>query len=380
MWRNFAIVLVTLALAPERLPASDAADDSSLIVFLSAQGSQRFNADMPRGPVQGEGVADTLYTYSRGELRILSEVEVSTDDAELDRLQVGWELVPDTLVWLGKFHEPASPWSFGHDHGHYLQTAISIPSIETWDDNGGVLPENVTGVLFDSRRPTGTKGGIEVSFALGTAPNPVPQPDASYWVPTISTGTHRAGLSARFALLPDYASTNSFGLVAARHTLDTRGLDVVGAVIDEYFTITHQVQPLFDARAVNQVLYGAYADGDWGNYSLHATAYYVDLSLEEARRPRTESFIAGYVQLERRFADRYTLYGRHENASRAQESTYLYAIDGPFVVRRNLAGSRWDFARHQAITLEIERTTTLTNRFSGIGLQWSAVVDTRGTF
>ena len=358
--RSLAIVLVTAALAPTRLLANDARDDSSLLAFLSARGSERFNADRPRGrPEQGEALADVLYTYSRGALHILAEGDASTDDAQLDRLQIGWEAVPETLVWLGKFHEPASSWNFGHDHGHYLQTAISTPSIERWTDDAGVLPENITGLLFDSRHRTGAEAAVQVSLAAGIVPNPTPRTDNSYWVRTVSAGEHRVGWSARLAMLPDYASTNSFGLLAARHRLDASGLETIGR---------------FDARTVNQSVYGVYADGDWGQWSLHATAYYVELSLQATSKPRTESFIAGYAQLERRFADRYTVYARHENAARAPESTYLRAVHSNFAVRRNLAGARWDFTRHQAITLEIERTTALTNRFTRIGLQWSAVV------
>jgi hypothetical protein len=363
-WRlvqwNLAIVLVTAALVPARLLANDGADDSSLLAFLSARGSERFNADRPGGrPEHGEALADALYTYSRGTLRVLAEGDASTDDAQLDRLQLGWEPVPDTLVWLGKFHEPASSWNFGHDHGHYLQTAISTPSIERWTDDAGVLPEYITGLLFDSRHRMGAEAAVQVSLAVGTAPNPVPRTGDSYWVRTITAGEHRVGWSARLAMLPDYAGTSSFGLLAARYRLDATGLDTVGR---------------FDARTINQGVYGFYADGDWSQWSLHATAYYVDLSLQATSKPRTESFIAGYAQLERRFADRYTVYVRHENAARAPESTYLRAVQSHFAVRRNLAGARWDFTRHQALTLEIQRTTALTNRFTRIGLQWSAVI------
>jgi hypothetical protein len=358
--RIIAIGLVTAAFMPVRLLASDDGRDSSLLAFLSARGSERFEADRAGGrPQHGEALADMLYTYSRRSLRILAEADASTDDAQLDRLQIGWEPAPDTLLWLGKFHEPASSWNFGHDHGHYLQTAISTPSIERWTDDAGVLPENITGVLFDSRRRTGVEEAVQLSVAVGIAPNPVPKTDDSYWVRTISAGEHRLGWSTRLALLPDYARTSSFGLLAARHRLDARALDTVGR---------------FDAGTVDQAIYGAYADVDWGQWTLHTTAYYVSLSIEETLKRRTESFIADYVQIERRFADRYTMYARHENSARAPESTYLHALQSRFAVRRNLAGARWDFARHQALTLEIERTTALTNRFTRIGLQWSAVV------
>jgi hypothetical protein len=359
--RILVMVLLAAALAPVRLRAGgETGYDSSLLAFLSARGSERFDADRPSGrPAHGAAVSDVLYTFSRGKLRLLAEGAVATDDAGIDRLQVGWEPVPDTMVWLGKFHEPASSWNFGHDHGHYLQTAISTPAIEKWADDAGVLPENITGALVDSRRPIGS-AAVQVSLAVGVVPNPVQKDDRSYWVRPISIGSHHVGWSARLALLPDYVGSNSIGLVAAKHKLDAD--DFVAAGL------------LNGARDVDETVYGAYANGDWERWSLLAAAYHVDLSLTGTAAARNESFVAGYAQLERRFADRYTAFFRHEDSSRTQDSSYLQIVQNHFAVRNSLVGLRWDFVRHQAITVEASRTTTLSDRFTRISLQWSAVV------
>ncbi len=357
--RILAVLLLTASLAPTRLLANDdGGNDSSLLGFLSAQGSERFDADRPtRRPARGEAIADLLYTHSHKKLRLLGEFEVANDDAELDRLQVGWELVPDTLVWLGRLHEPASSWNFGNDHGHYLLTAISTPAIERWADDAGALPQNITGVLVDSRRPMGTSA-VEVSLAVGIAPNPIQKDHRSYWLAPINRGSHRPGWSARFALFPDNLR-NSVGLLGARHRLDADDFAAAG---------------LFDARVVDETVLGAYADTDWDRWTLHAAVYYVDLSLQATPKPRNESFAAGYAQLERRFAGRYTAFVRREVSARAQESSYLQTVQKRFAVVNSLAGLRWDFTRHQAITAEVSRTTTFSNRFTRISLQWSAVV------
>jgi hypothetical protein len=360
--RILVVALLAAALVPMRLRAGDeSGHESSLLAFLSARGSERFDADRPSDrPAHGTAIADVLYTYSRGKLRLLAEGAAATDDAEIDRLQVGWELVPDTLVWLGKFHQPASSWNFGHDHGHYLQTAISTPAIEKWADDAGVLPENITGALFDSRRPVGS-AAVQVSLAVGIAPNPIRKDDRSYWVRPISAGSHQAGWSARLALLPDYVgSSSSIGLLAAEHELNADVLVADGS--------------LNGARHIDETVYGAYADGDWDPWSLHAALYHVDLSLRGTAAMRNEEFVAGYAQLERRFADRYTAFFRQEDSAKAQESSYLHAVQNQFAVRSSLAGVRWDFARHQAITWEASRTAMLSNRFTKISLQWSAVI------
>ena len=355
-----AAVLLAAALAPTKLPAQDGGDETPLLGFLSARGTEHFDADRPRArPASGEAVVDLLYTRSRGKLRMLAEGEFATDDAELDRLQFGWELVPDTLLWLGKLHEPASSWNFGHDHGHYLQTAISTPAIERWADDAGALPENITGALLDSRRPMGTTAGVQVSLAIGVAPNPSLRDDRSYWLPPLSHNSHRVGWSVRLALLPDYTGSNGVGLLGARHKLDADRFASAG---------------LLPTRDIDETVYGAYTDVDWGLWTLHSALYYVNVSLLEPANARDENFISGYAQLERRFADRYTVFARHEGSSRAQESGYLHAVQDHFAVRVSLLGARWDFARHQALTLETSRSTTLSNRFTKISLQWSAVV------
>jgi hypothetical protein len=355
-----AVVLLAAALLPMRLRASEGGDDSSLLGFLSARGSERFDADRPSGqPAHGAAIADVLYTHSRGKLRLLAEASVATDDAEIDRLQVGWEPVPETSVWLGKFHQPASAWNFGRDHGHYLQTAISTPAIEKWADDAGALPENLTGALFDSRRPMGSSG-VQISLAVGIAPNPLQKDDRSYWLRPISRGSHPLGWGARLALLPDYVGSNSVGLLAAKQKLDVEDFAAAGF--------------LNGARSVDETVYGAYADGDWDQCSLNVAVYNVDVSLRETALTRNESFVAGYAQLERRFADRYTAFVRYEDSARTQASSYLHAVQNRFAVRRSLIGVRWDFARHQALTVETSRSTTLSNRFTRISLQWSAVV------
>lgn len=338
---------------------ADAADPG-LLAFLSLRGSARFDSDRPVAhPAHGAAGADLLYAHAHGGLRLLAEGYVTDDEAGIDRLQLGWELRPETIVWLGKLHAPSSAWNFGQDHGHYLQTAITTPSIEKWAEYAGVLPQAISGLLLDTRRPIGDSAAVQLTVALGIAPNPVGNPDESYWVRPLSAGVHRLAWSARVALLPDFAGTGSLGLLAGRYRLDARDLG----------------SNSFRFSLVDQSVYGIYAEGDWASWSLRSTLYYVDLSLrQQASYPRSEGFSAAYIQLERRLDDRVTLFARHENSSRASESAYLRAVQGGFALRRSLIGARWDFLQHQAMTLELARSGTVNNSGNIVGLQWSAVV------
>ncbi|MDB6091392.1 MAG: hypothetical protein JWN85_4176 [Gammaproteobacteria bacterium] len=363
-WLRLLLVLLA-TVAPMRLPAADTANDSSLLVFPSAQGTRAVSSDRPADlDTHGEAFADVLYTLTDGRLRFLVEAEVSTENAELDRFQLGWEPVPESYIWLGKFHEPSSYWNFERDHGHYLQTAISTPAIETpaGDRAGhdtGVLPENVTGLLLDSSHSVGGSATVQVSFSLGVAANPILSNDRSYWIQPISGGRHRIGWNARLALLQDYPRSSSFGLLASEHILDTGQLANAGSL---------------DARSVDEMIYGAFGDGDWGPWSVHATLYHIDFNLRDSTSPRTQSVVAGYAQLERRFGGRYTAYGRLERSADAENADYIRALRPRFEIRRSLLGMRWDYTRHQAVTIEMARAATSNNQFTNISLQWSALI------
>ena len=133
----------------------------------------------------------------------------------------------------------------------------------------------------------GTSAAVQFSLGLGLPPNPMRNSDDSYWVRPMSGGHHRIGWTARLALLPEYSGSNSIGLLASENDLDATDLEK---------------RSLLDARRVDETVYGVYGDGDWGQWGLHATIYRIDFSLRESANPRTETIVAGYAQLERRFA------------------------------------------------------------------------------
>jgi hypothetical protein len=364
-WRRLMAILAATALAPTPAAALGTGTDGdpSLLVFPSVLGTQRFDADHSGGSA-GQAIADVLYTAARGRLRFLTEIDISTENAELDRLQLGWEPLPDSYIWLGKFHEPSSSWNFERDHGHYLQTAISVPAIESpahdkWGEDSGVLPENVIGILCDTSHRIGGSAALELSVGLGVTSNPIESGNNGYWLRPISRGHQPVGWNVRLAMLPDASSTNSFGLLASEHKLDTTDLANEG---------------LLDARAVRETIFGAYADGEWGPWGLHATLYHIDFSLLDTPHERTQTLVAGYIQLERRFAGDYTVFSRIETSAGARDTDYIKVLQRHFDVRRDMVGVRWDFLRHQAVTLEVARAATLSERYSTVSVQWSAVI------
>jgi hypothetical protein len=306
--------------------------------------------------------ADFVFGLTQHKFRVFGEFYVTSDEHDLERLQFGYEFVPETVLWLGRFHQPASAWNTEHHHGRYLQTAITRPYIERWEDEQGLLPQHITGALFESRRPVGKEGAIQIATGAGAGPSLTDNELDPIDLINHNPGEHRLSLTARVAYLPEYTGESSFGVLYGHHDIETNS------------------QPVIDALNSHNVLLsvtGAYVDWNSDPWRVIGAAYYVDVALDSTARD--ESFISGYVQAERQFPHGLTVFGRWENSSRMQESSYVALFDDhdgdiDIALRRNAAGLRWDYARRQALTIELSHVVSLKQQSDEIRLQWSAVV------
>lgn len=88
---------------------------------------------------------DAIFGLTRDRFRVFDEYFITPEEHDLERLQLGYEIVPDTVIWLGRYHQPASAWNTEHHHGGCLQTAITRPAIDNWEDEEGLIPQHITG-------------------------------------------------------------------------------------------------------------------------------------------------------------------------------------------------------------------------------------------
>jgi hypothetical protein len=306
--------------------------------------------------------ADVVFGLTQHQFRVFGELYITPDEQDLERLQFGFEFVPETVLWLGRFHQPGSAWNMEHHHGRYLQTAITRPFIERWEDEQGIIPQHITGALFESRRPIGEDGAVQISAGAGAGPSV--QRDTLEPIDLIDSnpGKHRLSLTGRVAYLPEYVGTSSFGLLYGHDQITTSSLFVLSAL---------------DSRHAVLSIYGAY--GDWNSepWRIIGANYYVDVALDQTTR--NESFISGYLQVERQLPNKLTVFGRVEDSARMQESNYVALFndhdgDVDIALRRKALGLRWDYVRRQALTIEVSHVVSLTQRTDEVRLQWSAVV------
>ncbi len=306
--------------------------------------------------------ADVVYSYSGERLRVLGEYLLSTDESELERLQVGWSLSDSAMLWIGRFHSPASFWISEFHHGQYLQTSITRPSLEQWEDENGAAPAHVTGINLELEHALANETSLGVSVGVGLAPKFVDTELEPFDI-LDPRSDHGLSLSLRASYRPDMFAPVQVGLVSSWNEIDVVAGNNPGLV---------------DLDRINQLTVGMYADVRWRDLRLIASAVYHDNELRYVDRRVNDRYLLTYVQPEYSVGDNLTLFGRVDIGSNEDDSLYLDFLPA-FLSHRNMLGVRWDFGRHQSLTLELADTSRQGENFSHehfkeLRLQWSAVI------
>jgi hypothetical protein len=306
--------------------------------------------------------ADVVFGLTQHQFRVFGEYYITPDERDLERFQMGFEFVPETVLWIGRFHQPASAWNTEHHHGQYLQTDITRPYIERWEDEHGIIPQHITGALFESRRPMGKDGAIQISSGVGAAPALSDRELDPIDLIGANPGRHRLSVTGRLAYLPQYVGASSMGLLFGHDDLSVSSARTLASL---------------QSNAAKVSVYGAYIDWTAEPWRIVAANYYVDVELTQSGR--NESFMSGYLQVERQLPRRFTVFGRVEDSARMQESRYVALFndadgDIEIALRRQALGVRWDYTRRQALTVEISHIVSLTQNSNELRVQWSAAI------
>lgn len=344
------------------LPSAALAEDGQheLLFFLSAEASHEFDVDGDP-PERDEFLptVDVLYSYTRGRFRALGEYILSSEENELERFQIGWQLGSETVLWLGRFHLPTSYWNTEYHHGQFLQTSISRPAIELWEDEGGVVPAHSVGLLLESALDLPRNASLKLAASAGTGVeflngelepfnllDPVSDMDEL--------------MSLRVAFLPDSLGESQMGLLAEQSLFEG----------DEDATTPPVI------AHVRQRRIGAYVDWKAERWRLLGSAFYVRNRTEGPccnQSTPHDSFTAAYLQGELRLDGAWLGYARFEDLLNGEDSPYL-ALHDDFIRQRSLLGLRWDVTPRQALTLELSAAETATSDYKQVSLQWSAVL------
>jgi hypothetical protein len=353
--RILSRVLLLLALGPALAAADPLRYEFLLLPSAEAVGT--FGREAPNTQIHDEVVqADMLLSLQKGPLKLFAEYLLSDHEGEFERLQLGYQLSDDTVVWVGRFHQPGSVWNHDHHHGQYLQTSVTRPAIDEWEDIGGVLPQHFTGALLESGKTVFDDWRVRVAMGAGIAPQITRKGMEPFSPLDPDSNRHQVGYQARVSLHPSEFTESGFGILLADDNLTAVGLEgSAQAALD------HVNLKLIGA-------FGTYAAGDW---KATATIYHADTRLYYNTYRGDTRFYVGYLQGERRVLRDFTVYARWEDSYGSGGSPYLRLFE-QFARTRQVAGLRWDFVNRQALTLQTARTHTLDGRYTDIRVQWSA--------
>jgi len=328
-----------------------------LLLMPSAQAVGTFNRTAPVTEIVDEVVqVDTLFTVQRGPFKLFGEYLLSDHEGDLERFQLGWQASEDTVIWIGRYHQPTSVWNHDHHHGQYLQTSVSRPFLDEWEDLGGILPQHFTGMLIESSHQAFGNWRLRAAFGGGLAPIITPKGLEPFDLLHPDSEHHQVGFQARVSIHPEEFTETGIGLLAATDELPTIGL---------------AAPPLPGLDHVDLKLLGAfgiYAANEW---KVLATWYHASTQLCSPVTVVNGSFGVGYVEAERRLPHDLTGFLRWEGSDNAGDNAYLKLFP-MFVRQRGVIGLRWDFVRRQALTVQLSDTKTGEGHFSDIRLQWSA--------
>lgn len=327
-----------------------------LLVFGSAEAARAQGIDLDETHIDAEKIAaDILFSLQRDSFKVFGEYLLTNHESDLERFQVGWEPSERSIIWIGRFHQASSVWNHEHHHGQFLQTSITRPASEEWEDEGGIIPQHFVGALWESS----WSRGLRTAFGGGIAPVLTDEGLEAFDLLKPNLSRHKFGAQARLSWHPKELEETGVGLLYAHNEIGWRG---------------PTPSPVSTFDHVDQNVIGIYARYDESNWKLQAAAYRVtawfDGSNVDASR---QKFLVGYAQVERDLSSGMALYLRHENTDDPDNSSYLRLFP-EFVNRRTTVGARWQFARSHALTLEASESRQRSQDYKEFRLQWSAAL------
>ncbi len=349
-WRvHYLGVAFLLMFNPNYGQCSDFSWD--LMLFPHSQGIFRLDNSDQSNPTSEEFVPgiNIFGSLSFGSFHLLGEYFLDQEEQELERMQIGWN--SDTVaLWLGRVHNPTGYWNTQFHHGLYFQTSISRPGIVEYEDEGGLLPSHLSGLLLTLNQPV-DDGLLQLTLTLGIGPEYSDQLE-TWNLLKPNQATHGRGITARLNYQPKQFYPTEFGLAGGYYKIPASSPNLT---------------------TIHQWIFSLYGNWQQDRLRIIAAGYLVNNRLERPSNHQFSTFFNAYLQPEFRAADAWTLYGRVEGT--LGENGPYQQLFPDYVQNRILGGLRFGVYAENALTLEVARTTINNDSFAQITLQWSALFE-----
>lgn len=355
---RYLIILAVVQMIPFCTLQAETEGQQELLFFLSG-GPTYHQVTSEDGIQENDFIlgADIIYSYLKRDFRFLAEYILSTEESELERLQLGWQADENVMGWIGRFHSPARYWNAAYHHGQYLQTSITRPLSEKFEDEGGVLPTHVTGLMLEIEHELRAGNSIQTIASFGTAPV-IGEQELIPFDLLDTSSEHETSVDLRVAYLPDQLGDNQVGLI-----FNWSNLVVDGNLIAEQQGL----------QRVEQGIVGVYIDWRSQDWRILSNLTHVTNNMIKQVQDQTENFTLGYFQAEYELDQEWNIFGRAEDINGVENSEYLELFPSA-IIERQMLGLRFDFYRNHALTLELSNIYTQSADFGQAWLQWSAVL------
>lgn len=357
---TLASLLLCTALALGQTARADSQHD--MLVFLSVSGMEMSSTSDPA--LEGSSyhsTADFLYTYNSDRFRFIAEYIWSNTESEMERLKGAWVIDDQNIMWFGRFHAITNFWTTEYHHGQFLQTSISRPGLEQWEDESGPMPSHITGAWFEHELELESQSSIDFAVTAGLAPVFEGQQLQAFDILEPTSG-HGTAVSTRIVYRPNILSMKQVGLTLSHNDI----------------AVDSDSNPnLSELNSIRQVTLGLFASWQWQKFRLLSNLVYFDVEMDYTTGKVPEDFFLGYIQGEYQVSRDWTLFGRTEFGEGEDDSAYLSLLPA-MIAHRQMLGVRWDFTDSHALTLEIAETsrqgaTAGHDYFKEFRAQWSAV-------
>ena len=299
-------------------------------------------ADNPKGFYVGSlsfylapSFGDNVKTLVEPNFEVNAEGAVTAD---IERLQIGYAFSDAATVWGGRFHTPYGYWNTAFHHGAQIQTAILRPRFLDFEDDGGILPSHMVGILATGKFRT-ARGRLTYDAFVGNGPRIIGVSATTLGTldPSLAGDSHHsvmAGLNLGYEL-----SGNLSGLRLAAHG--------ISGDVDTDTPLIHKETALniFGGSAV-------YLANDWEVMS----EYYRFANKDISGATGTHGSWASYLQAGRNY-HHLTPYARLEKAVLNQQDNYFASQANGQSYTRQALGLRYDVDENMALKLELLNST-----------------------
>jgi hypothetical protein len=350
-----AFCALTLLFVVFALPVT-AAD---LLLFPSITSTHQSQQDAELAAKKFLPAADVFYSTEFDQTRFLTEFLKSSQEAELERFQFGWRILPGKTLWVGRFHNALSFWNTEMHHGDFLQSSLSRPTVANFEDEHGPLPAHISGFLLESSR---TSGDSEINYMAGVGIGPTF--NVTLQPLDLLDPDHPGKIAAGFRLgyHPEAGNPDQFGAA-----LGYARIPFINALTDP---VSHMM-----VDEVRQTVFSTFLNFEQNKFHLIGELFVFDDRVSGPNNTSQYTTVSAYLQPEYKLGEgRTTLYARIEATPQAANDGYL-ALLPEFSPHQGVVGIRYDLTSTQAIKVEAGRATRQDGlEFNSISAQWSMVL------